>query len=399
MTDRRPRIVVGLTGGIAAYKVVTVIRRLVEDGCDVHVIASESALNFVGLATLEAISRNPVSVGLFDGVSEVKHVALGQGADAILIAPATANTISHLAQGRADTLLLTTVLAANCPVVVAPAMHTEMWENPATLANVESIAERGYIVVGPETGRLTGSDSGVGRLSEVEDIVAAVLSQLAPQDFAGASVVVSAGGTREPIDPVRFIGNRSTGAMGVQLATAFTRRGATVTLIGANLEVSVPRGIQIVNVCSAREMEEAVEKFAGGADVFVSAAAVGDYRVGNASADKLSKDRGLPTLQLVENPDILKNFCATKGETFVVGFAAETSASDLVDRASVKARAKGVDLMVANLVGDTTGFGNTETDIVLLDGSGNAVSNFHGSKSGAAGHILDYVSRQRAAKQ
>jgi phosphopantothenoylcysteine decarboxylase/phosphopantothenate--cysteine ligase len=278
-------------------------------------------------------------------------------------------------------------------------MHTEMWENPATLANVESIAERGYIVVGPETGRLTGSDSGVGRLSEVEEIVAAVLSQLAPQDFAGASVVVSAGGTREPIDPVRFIGNRSTGAMGVQLATAFTRRGATVTLIGANLEVSVPRGIKVVSVSSAREMEEAVEKFAGGADVFVSAAAVGDYRVGNASADKLSKDRGLPTLQLVENPDILKNFCATKGETFVVGFAAETSASDLVDRASVKARAKGVDLMVANLVGDTTGFGNTETDIVLLDGSGNVVSNFHGSKSGAAGHILDYVSRQRAAKQ
>lgn len=399
MTERRPRIVVGLTGGIAAYKVVTVIRGLVERGCDVHVIASESSLNFVGLATLEAISRNPVSVGLFDGVSEVKHVALGQSADVILIAPATANIMSHLAQGRADTLLLTTVLAAQCPIVIAPAMHTEMWENSGTISNLNTLIDRGYIVVGPETGRLTGEDSGVGRLSDADDIVDAVISQLAPQDFAGVNAVVSAGGTREPIDPVRFIGNRSTGVMGIQLATILTRRGATVTVIGANLEVSVPRGLKLVKVSSAQEMHEAVKEYAHGADVFISAAAVGDYRVANASDSKLTKDRGTPTLQLIENPDILKEFCAAKGPTFVVGFAAETEPSTLVERAASKALTKGVDVMVANIVDDDSGFGNTDADIVLLDTSGNVVSKYHGSKSGAAEHILDHVSRQRAAQQ
>jgi phosphopantothenoylcysteine decarboxylase/phosphopantothenate--cysteine ligase len=399
MTERRPRIVVGLTGGIAAYKVVTVIRGLVERGCDVHVIASESSLNFVGLATLEAISRNPVSVGLFDGVSEVKHVALGQSADVILIAPATANIMSHLAQGRADTLLLTTVLAAQCPIVIAPAMHTEMWENSGTISNLNTLIDRGYIVVGPETGRLTGEDSGVGRLSDADDIVDAVISQLAPHDFAGVNAVVSAGGTREPIDPVRFIGNRSTGVMGIQLATQLKRRGATVTVIGANLEVSVPRGLKLVKVSSAQEMHEAVKEYAHGADVFISAAAVGDYRVANASDSKLTKDRGTPTLQLIENPDILKEFCAAKGPTFVVGFAAETEPSTLVERAASKVRMKGVDVMVANIIDDDSGFGNTDADIVLLDTSGNVVSKYHGSKSGAAEHILDYVSRQRAAQQ
>ena len=398
MTTRLPRVIVGLTGGIAAYKVVTVIRRLVERGCDVHVIASESALNFVGSATIEAISRNPVNVGLFDGVSEVRHVSLGQSADAILIAPATANTLSNLADGRADSLLLTTVLASACPIVVAPAMHTEMWDNDATVANVQTLVNRGFVFVGPDTGRLTGSDSGTGRLADEDRIVDTVLAQLIAPDFNGVTAVVTAGGTREPIDPVRYIGNRSTGEMGVRLAETLTRRGAEVILIAAHLEVAVPRGIRVVEVSTAGEMHDAVNLHASGADLFISAAAVSDYRVGNRSDSKLKKSLGVPHLELVENADILKDFSGGKGSTFVVGFSAETSRESFVENASAKARAKGVDLMVANLVGEDKGFGNTDADIVLLDENGVVVSEFHGTKSDIASHILDYVSRQRAAK-
>jgi len=397
MTTRLPRVIVGLTGGIAAYKVVTVIRRLVERGCDVHVIASESALNFVGSATIEAISRNPVNVGLFDGVSEVRHVSLGQSADVILIAPATANTLSNLADGRADSLLLTTVLASACPIVVAPAMHTEMWDNDATVANVQTLVNRGFVFVGPDTGRLTGSDSGTGRLADEDRIVDTVLAQLIAPDFNGVTAVVTAGGTREPIDPVRYLGNRSTGEMGVRLAEALTRRGAEVILIAAHLEVTVPRGIRVVEVSTAGEMHDAVTLHASGTDLFISAAAVSDYRVGNRSDSKLKKSLGVPHLELVENADILKDFSGVKGSTFVVGFSAETSRDSFVEHASAKARAKGVDLMVANLVGDNKGFGNTDADIVLLDQNGVVVSEFHGTKSDIASHILDYVSRQRAA--
>jgi len=397
MTTRLPRVIVGLTGGIAAYKVVTVIRRLVERGCDVHVIASESALNFVGSATIEAISRNPVNVGLFDGVSEVRHVSLGQSADVILIAPATANTLSNLADGRADSLLLTTVLASACPIVVAPAMHTEMWDNDATVANVQTLVNRGFVFVGPDTGRLTGSDSGTGRLADEDRIVDTVLAQLIAPDFNGVTAVVTAGGTQEPIDPVRYLGNRSTGEMGVRLAEALTRRGAEVILIAAHLEVTVPRGIRVVEVSTAGEMHDAVTLHASGTDLFISAAAVSDYRVGNRSDSKLKKSLGVPHLELVENADILKDFSGVKGSTFVVGFSAETSRESFVEHASAKARAKGVDLMVANLVGDNKGFGNTDADIVLLDQNGVVVSEFHGTKSDIASHILDYVSRQRAA--
>ncbi|MEN9740507.1 MAG: bifunctional phosphopantothenoylcysteine decarboxylase/phosphopantothenate--cysteine ligase CoaBC, partial [Actinomycetota bacterium] len=210
MAQRHPRVVVGLTGGIAAYKVVSVIRSLAEHGCDVHVIPTESALNFIGRATLEAVSGNPVHDSIFDGVTEVRHVALGQSADVILIAPATANSLAALAEGRGDSLLLTTVLASTAPLVIAPAMHTEMWEQQSTQANVETLADRGAIFVGPVSGRLTGADSGAGRLSEPQDIVHAVLDSMQPQDLGGVRILITAGGTREPIDPVRFIGNRST---------------------------------------------------------------------------------------------------------------------------------------------------------------------------------------------
>jgi phosphopantothenoylcysteine decarboxylase/phosphopantothenate--cysteine ligase len=397
MTLGHPRVIVGLTGGIAAYKVVTVIRRLVERGCDVHVIATESALNFVGPATLEAISRNPLNTGLFDGVSEVKHVSLGQSADAILIAPATANTLSHLADGRADSLLLTTVLAASCPIVVAPAMHTEMWDNAATQANVTTLVSRGVVFVGPDSGRLTGSDTGVGRLAGEDAIVDAVFEQLGPRDFAGVRVVVTAGGTREPIDPIRFIGNRSTGEMGVRLVEALHRRGAIVTLIAAHLEVPVPRGVAVVEVSSALEMQHAVKTHGHDTDVLISAAAVSDYRVANVSTSKLPKSAGTPLIDLVENPDILSEFAHEHRSTFIVGFAAETSRETFIERVTSKAQSKGVDLMVGNLVGSETGFGNTVADIVLVDSSGAIVSDFHGTKASAASHILDYVSRQRAA--
>lgn len=395
MTGHQPRIVVGLTGGIAAYKVVSVIRSLVERGCDVHVIPTESALNFIGRATLEAISRNPVHDSLFDGVSEVRHVALGQSADAILIAPATANSLSALAEGRADSLLLTTVLASTAPLVVAPAMHTEMWEHPSTQANLSTLVARGVHVVEPTVGRLTGSDSGAGRLAEPTDIVDAVLSLLTPHDLDGVAVLVTAGGTREPIDPVRFIGNRSTGAMGVALATNARERGATVTLIAAHLEVSPPRGVRLIDVSTAADMHRAVAQEFGACDVFISAAAVSDYRVVAPSDSKLKKSSGTPRLDLELNPDILSEFARVKGDRFVVGFAAETDESRFDTELARKATEKGADLLVGNLVGASRGFGNNSTDIVLINSEGVRIDTASGSKAHVAARILDRVSRQK----
>jgi phosphopantothenoylcysteine decarboxylase/phosphopantothenate--cysteine ligase len=279
MTDRLT-IVVGISGGIAAYKAVGVVRLFVKAGHDVHVVPTEAALRFVGLPTLEAISRNPVSASLYDDVSAVRHVALGQRADLVVIAPATANTLAKLATGLADDLLGTTVLASAAPVVVAPAMHTEMWTNAATRANVETLRSRGFVFVGPDSGRLTGDDSGVGRMSDPAEIVAAALDAVAdparrPNDLAGLHVVISAGGTREPLDPVRFLGNRSSGKQGVALARAAARRGARVTLIAAHLEVSTD-GLTVIPVETAEEMARAVENASGSADVVVMAAAVAD---------------------------------------------------------------------------------------------------------------------------
>lgn len=395
MTGHRPRIVVGLTGGIAAYKVVSVIRDLVEQGCDVHVIPTESALNFIGRATLEAVSRNPVFDSIFDDVSEVRHVALGQQADVILIAPATAHTLSGLAEGRADSLLLTTVLASTAPLLVAPAMHTEMWENQGTSANVEVLASRGVQFIGPVSGRLTGADSGVGRLAEPADIVTAVLARLKPRDFDGVNVLISAGGTREPIDPVRFIGNRSTGAMGVALAEIARDRGAAVTVIAANLEVPLPRGVRVRTVSSTEEMFGAVTEEFPECDVFLSAAAVSDYRVARPSPQKLTKSTGIPQLELVENPDIVAHVAQYKGARTVVAFAAETDSAGFTDRVAAKARSKGVDFVVGNLVGESRGFGSVPTDIVCVNTEGVHIGEVSGSKSVVAGLILDLVSRQK----
>ncbi|GAA4265774.1 bifunctional phosphopantothenoylcysteine decarboxylase/phosphopantothenate--cysteine ligase CoaBC [Frondihabitans peucedani] len=399
MSDRLT-IVVGMSGGIAAYKAVGVVRLLVKAGHDVHVVPTEAALRFVGLPTLEAISRNPVTTSLYDDVAAVRHVALGQRADLVVVAPATANTLAKLAAGMADDLLGTTILATSAPVVVAPAMHTEMWSNPATRANVETLRSRGVVVVGPASGQLTGADSGVGRMSEPEEIVTVALGAVAdpaprPRDLAGLHVVVSAGGTREPLDPVRFLGNRSSGKQGVALARAAAERGARVTLVAAHVEVPTD-GLAVTAVETASEMALAVESAAEVADVVIMAAAVADYRPETVSEAKIKKEQDVDglTLRLVKNPDILRGLAALgRPGLTVVGFAAETAPDReaLLELGRAKARRKGADLLVVNAVGWTAGFGADDTAVVMLDADGGIVAEADGSKRVVADAILDRV--------
>lgn len=392
-------IVVGITGGIAAYKAVGVVRALVLAGHDVHVVPTEGALRFVGRPTLEAISRNPVHTDLYEGVAEVRHVAIGQAADLIVIAPATANTIAKLATGLADDLLGNTVLASEAPVVIAPAMHTEMWRHPATQANIATLRSRGVTVVGPAVGQLTGADSGPGRMEEPEVIAEAALEVAAAsgrRDLTGLRVVVTAGGTREPLDPVRFLGNRSSGKQGVAIAEAARARGADVTLIAANLEVADPGGCDIRRVSTALELQAAVTEAARGADVVVMAAAVADYRPADVSETKLKKDAsddGL-TLELVRNPDILAGLGhAPHDGTLLVGFAAETEPDDdtLLALGRAKREAKGADLLVVNRVGWNEGFASDENAVVVIGRDGEVVTRAHGTKTSVADDILDVV--------
>lgn len=392
-------IVVGITGGIAAYKAVGVVRALVLAGHDVHVVPTEGALRFVGRPTLEAISRNPVHTDLYEGVAEVRHVAIGQAADLIVIAPATANTIAKLATGLADDLLGNTVLASEAPVVIAPAMHTEMWRHPATQANIATLRSRGVTVVGPAVGQLTGADSGPGRMEEPDVIAAAALEVAATsarRDLAGLRIVVTAGGTREPLDPVRFLGNRSSGKQGVAIADAARARGADVTLIAANLEVADPAGCDIRRVSTALELQAAVTEAARDADVVVMAAAVADYRPADVSETKLKKDAsdaGL-TLELVRNPDILAGLGhAPHDGTLLVGFAAETEPDDerLLALGRAKREAKGADLLVVNRVGWNEGFATDENAVVVIGRDGEVVTRAHGTKTSVADDILDVV--------
>lgn len=398
-------IVVGITGGIAAYKAVGVVRALVLAGHDVHVVPTEGALRFVGLPTLEAISRNPVHVDLYEGVAEVRHVAIGQAADLIVIAPATANTIAKLATGLADDLLGNTVLASEAPIVIAPAMHTEMWRNPATQSNIATLRARGVTVVGPAVGQLTGADSGPGRMEEPEAIVDVALAvaesarsgqSVERGDLAGRRVVISAGGTREPLDPVRFLGNRSSGKQGIAIAEAARARGAQVTLVAANLEVADPAGCDIRRVSTALELQAAVTEASRGADVVVMAAAVADYRPAAVSDAKIKKDQsddGL-TLELVRNPDILAGLGhAPHDGTLLVGFAAETEPDDerILELGRAKRRAKRADLLVVNRVGWTEGFATDENAAVVIGDDDEIVTRLHGSKVSVADGILDVV--------
>ena len=389
-------IVVGVTGGIAAYKAVNVIRALVLAGHDVHVVATDAALRFVGRPTLEAISRNIVHTDLYEGVAEVRHVAIGQAAELIIVAPATANTIAKLAAGLADDLLGNSILASTAPLVIAPAMHTEMWQNPATVANVETLRSRGVTIVGPAVGQLTGKDAGPGRMSEPDDIVAAALAAVGPRDLAGKRIVITAGGTREALDPVRFIGNRSSGKQGVALALAAAARGASVSLIAANLEVAAPASIDVVHVVSTLELQAATTTAAKGADAIIMAAAVADYRPETIAETKIKKEKQGDTLQLtlVKNPDILQGLTAEREpRQVIIGFAAETEpdADALLEIGRAKAARKGVDFLVINRVGWTEGFATESNAVVVVSGAGVIVSEASGSKATVANRVLDLL--------
>lgn len=397
-------VVVGVTGGIAAYKTVGLVRLLVKAGHDVHVVPTDDALRFVGLPTWEAISRNPVTTSVHEDVARVRHVSLGQSADLVIVAPATANTLASMTAGLASDLLGTTLLATTAPVVVAPAMHTEMWRHPATVHNMDVLRARGVHVVGPADGALTGGDSGPGRMSEPEEIVAAALALVErPRDLSGLSVLVSAGGTREPIDPVRFLGNRSSGRQGVAIARAAADRGATVTLVAAHLDADVrpdPR-VEVISVGTADELGRAMDATSPDADVVIMAAAVADYSVAAVSEHKLRKQDtpGGLTLELVENRDIVAGLVASRrrGQT-IVAFAAETvdSQDELVERARAKAARKGVDLLAANAVGWTSGFETADNTLTIIGRDGEVVGEESGSKAETADALLDAVLAVRA---
>ncbi len=365
------RVVLGISGGIAAYKACELLRRLSEAGHDVTVVPTDAALNFVGATTWAALSGNPVATGVFSDVHEVKHVRLGQTADLVLVAPATADVLARAAHGIADDLLGNVLLTASCPVVFAPAMHTEMWEHPATQANVEVLRQRGTMVIDPASGRLTGADSGAGRLPEAAELAATAEAVLAggipARDLSGRRVVVTAGGTRELLDPVRFLGNRSSGKQGYALAAAARDRGAEVVLVAANSSLPDPAGVEVVHVVSAADLQREVGSRAGAADAIVMAAAVADFRPATYAAAKLKKADGQEglTLLLTRNDDILAGLVAARAagaqgvrEPLLVGFAAETGDAEAsaLEHARRKFRAKGCDVLVANEVGDGLAF-------------------------------------------
>lgn len=406
--DRNVFIVVAVTGGIAAYKSVHLVRLLVKAGHEVHVVPTDEAVRFVGLPTWEAASRNPVTTSVHDDVASVRHVALGQSADLVIVAPATANSLAKMAAGIADNLVGTTLLATRAPVVVAPAMHTEMWQHPATVHNIETLRSRGVVVVGPETGELTGGDSGAGRMSEPETIVDVALSMGAVRDLEGLRVLVSTGGTREPIDPVRFLGNRSSGRQGVAVALAAAQRGAEVTLVAAHTDegvlepVASQRHIAIERVSTARDLEEVMHMSAASSDVIVMAAAVADYRPVEVSPHKLTKETtsdGVLSLDLAVTPDILRALVADRadGQT-VVGFAAETpqNGESLVDRGRRKASRKGVDLLAVNEVGWAQGFESEANALTIIDRTGAVVRDVSGTKREVAEALWDAIVATRS---
>ncbi|PZR52769.1 bifunctional phosphopantothenoylcysteine decarboxylase/phosphopantothenate--cysteine ligase CoaBC [Xylanimonas oleitrophica] len=397
------RIVLGVSGGIAAYKAVLLLRLFREAGHAVRVVPTHAALRFVGAPTWEALSGEPVTAEVFEDVEHVPHVALGQGADLVVVAPATADLLARAASGRADDLLTSTLLTARCPVVMAPAMHTEMWEHAATQANVATLRERGVHVIEPASGRLTGKDTGAGRLPEPEEIARQALAVLAertaPRDLAGRHVVVSAGGTREPIDPVRWIGNRSTGRQGVALAEAARVRGARVTLVGANLEVpGAERAADtLVRVETTAQLRDAVRAAAADADAVVMAAAVADFRPAGTHESKIKKvpGQGPAPLELVENPDVLAGLVRdrVRADQVVVGFAAETgdAAGSVLEHGRRKARRKGADLLAVNAVGAGKGFGTEDNEVWVLDAAGEQTAHAVGSKREVADAIWDAV--------
>ncbi|MFO7164714.1 MAG: bifunctional phosphopantothenoylcysteine decarboxylase/phosphopantothenate--cysteine ligase CoaBC [Mycolicibacterium hassiacum] len=403
------RIVVGVAGGIAAYKAATVVRQLTEAGHSVRVIPTESALRFVGAATFEALSGNPVHTDVWTDVHEVPHVRLGQQADLVVVAPATADVLARAATGRADDLLTATLLTARCPVMFVPAMHTEMWLHPATVDNVATLRRRGAVVLEPASGRLTGADTGPGRMPEPEEI--ATLAQLLldrpdalPHDLAGVKAVVTAGGTREPIDPVRFISNRSSGKQGYAVARVMAQRGAEVTLIAGNtVGLDDPAGVHVVRIGSAAQLKDAVSKHAPEAHVLVMAAAVADFRPAQVHTSKIKKsadpDVAPPPIELTRTDDVLAGAVRARADgqlpnmRAIVGFAAETGDAngDVLTYARAKLRRKGCDLLVVNAVGEKRAFEVDTNDGWLLAADGAETALEHGSKTLMASRIVDAI--------
>jgi phosphopantothenoylcysteine decarboxylase / phosphopantothenate---cysteine ligase len=407
----RPReIVLGVSGGIAAYKACEVLRRLREAGNHVQVVATRSALEFIGAATFEALSGRPVLTGVFENVPEVEHVALGRRADLVVLVPATADLLARMAQGRADDMLTTTLLTARCPVLAVPAMHTEMWEHPATVDNVAILRRRGTVVLEPASGRLTGADSGRGRLPEPPEIAefARLLLEWGiddggmpfplPRDLEGRRVVVSAGGTAEPLDPVRTLGNRSSGRQGYALARVAAQRGADVTLVaGTVADLDPPAGVELRRVQTTREMRDAVLDAAKAADVVVMAAAVSDFRPASTSAGKIKKGQDAPSIPLEFNPDILRELVTEDvPRRLVVGFAAETGdeGGSVLDYGRAKLERKGCDLLVVNAVGAGRAFEVEDNEGWLLGADGSSLSLPMASKAALAARVWDAVAER-----
>ncbi|MFG3528200.1 bifunctional phosphopantothenoylcysteine decarboxylase/phosphopantothenate--cysteine ligase CoaBC [Streptomyces sp. NPDC047917] len=394
----KPKVVLGVSGGIAAYKACELLRRLTESGHDVRVVPTESSLHFVGAATWSALSGHPVSTEVWNDVHEVPHVRIGQDADLVVVAPATADMLAKAAHGLADDLLTNTLLTARCPVVLAPAMHTEMWEHPATRENVATLRRRGAVVIEPAVGRLTGVDTGKGRLpdpGEIFEVCRRVLARGPVEpDLAGRHVVISAGGTREPLDPVRYLGNRSSGKQGYALARTAVARGARVTLVEANTGLPDPAGADVLHAGTAVQLREAVLKAAADADVVVMAAAVADFRPAEYATGKIKKKDGQEPapITLVRNPDILAEVAGERArpEQIVVGFAAETD--DVLANGREKLRRKGCDLLVVNEVGERRTFGSEENEAVVLAADGGETQVPYGPKEALADTVWDLVS-------
>ena len=402
----RPRLVLGVSGGIAAYKACELLRRFTESGHDVTVVPTAAALEFVGAPTWAALSGKPVATDVWHAVHEVPHVRIGQQADLVVVAPATADLLAKAAHGLADDLLTNTLLTARCPVVFAPAMHTEMWEHPATRANVALLRERGAVVIEPAEGRLTGADTGKGRLPDPQEIFelcrdllthGAVVGASTGPDLAGRHVLVTAGGTREYLDPVRFLGNRSSGLQGYALARAAAARGAEVTLVAANVTLPDPAGVKVVHVSTTAELRDAVLAATPSADAVVMAAAPVDFRPTSVSETKIKKsdDGAAPRLDLTQNPDILREISThrTRPDAVIVGFAAETGddSGSVLDLARAKLVRKGCDLLVVNDVSGGAVFGSPDNEAVILAASGPPVEVSRGSKSALAHAIWDQV--------
>ena len=394
MFPRGRKLLLGISGGISAYKSCELLRRLQDEGFIVDVVPTSASLNFVGKATWEALSGRKVVTDLWSEVEKVPHILMAKENDLIVIAPTTADLLAKLASGRADDLLTNIVLASTAPKILVPAMHTEMWLNPATVANVKTLQDRGFVVVAPDEGRMTGSDVGIGRYPEVSKIIEIInLTTHITADLAGKKILITAGGTREPIDPIRFIGNRSSGRQGFALAAAAASRGAQVHLIAANTDLPVIEGITITNVETAEQMAAVLEYEFSECDALIMSAAVADAKVANYSDQKIKKDK-LDAVSLSKNPDILKSLSEKKKPSqVIVGFAAETISGldELQKQGKEKLLSKSLDLIYVNNVSDGAVFGSENTQGLIIDKNQNVIKVPHISKDTLSDILLDQL--------